>query len=57
MIALSIFGFECLAERWDHTARLMDRSRWLFGNGDVGPGGWAYHLGPFHFMACRRVRA
>ena len=53
MIAFRLFGYECLAQRWEPKARLLDRSEWLFGNGDVGPGGWAYHFGPFHFMACR----
>lgn len=58
MIALSIFGYECLAERWEPEARLLDRSRWLFGSGrmDGAGGGWEAFWGPFHFMACRRVR-
>lgn len=54
MRGLALFGFDCLAQRWEPEAPLMDRSRWLFGRGYAGAGGWAYHLGPFHFMACRR---
>ncbi len=53
MITFRIFGYECLAQRWEPDARQLDRSRWLFGRGLVGERGWAFHLGPFHFMACR----
>ena len=55
MIAFRIFGYECLAERWEPEARLLDHSRWLSGTrrvGGVGPG-WAAHLGPLHIMVCR----
>jgi len=58
MTAPTIFGYEWLAERWEPQARLLDRSRWLFGTrriGGVGPG-WEAFWGPFHFMVCRRVR-
>jgi len=55
MIALRMFGYECLAQRWEPEARWLDRSRWLFGRGLVGEGGSAFHLGPLHFMACRAV--
>lgn len=57
MIALTIFGHEWLAQRWEPEARLLDRSRWTFGKGYAGKGGKAFHLGPFHFMVCRRERA
>jgi len=53
MIAFRIFGYECLAQRWEPEARWLDRTRWLFGRGLVGEQGWAFHLGPLHFMACR----
>lgn len=56
MMTLNLFGYECLAQRWEPKARLLDRSRRLFGKGYVGEGGWAHHFGPFHFMACRSVR-
>lgn len=58
MIAMRLFGYECLAERWDHEARLLDRSCWLSGARrirGVGPG-WEAFWGPFHFMACRSVK-
>jgi len=56
VIAFGMFGREYLAQRWEPQAPLLDRSRWLFGRGLVGANGWAFHLGPFHFMVCRRVR-
>ena len=52
-----LFNFECLAQRWEPQAPLRHRSRWLFSKGPVGKHGWAVQLGPFHFMACRMVRA
>ena len=57
MIDFHLFNFECLAQRWEPQAPLRHRSRWLFSKGPVGKHGWAVQLGPFHFMACRMVRA
>lgn len=57
MIVFRIVNHECLAQRWEPEARLLDRSRWLFGRGLVGKGGWAFHLGPFHLMVCRLANA
>lgn len=58
MIAFSIFGYECLAERWEPEARLLDRSRWLTAARRIGGqgGGWEAFWGPFHVMVCRSVR-
>jgi hypothetical protein len=55
MIALSILGHECLAERWEPEARLLDRTRWLFGRRRIEGSfpGWEVFFGPLHFMACR----
>lgn len=55
MIAFTIFDYEWLAERWEPEARLLDTARWLTGTRRIEGRfpGWAVHLGPFHFMACR----
>lgn len=59
MIAFRMFGYEWLAERWDYEARLLDASKWLSGVRWVDGRfpGWAIHLGPLHFMACRLASA
>jgi hypothetical protein len=58
MIALRVFGFETLAERWDYTASLLDASRWLWGARRIGPSlaGWSIHCGPLHLMVCRLAK-